>query len=366
MIRTMTTVAALSRNPELLRRIGVTLAVLLVYRIGCWVPLPGVEVGHLMGTVPHEGTLGRVSIMALGIVPLLSALVLAEVAMIAFPKFRSWAVDAGNRAQLDSWAIWGALVLATFQANGIAFALEDIPSLVSTPGVGFRTGVVVSLVGATAIVVWLASIITRHGIGSGFWIFVALPYAMSFAEALLVQASLWGPASFLTIAISIGSLALCTAALAALARTAPPLAKPDELAWAPILGFAGANWLLVAVLLAVLLLRWLLAPYGPDLDVDAVMQWQGAILLPVFAVPLFAILRRRSFATGSASPSIAAALPFALALTVLVAAGTALAYLPAQPLFPGPASTLILAAVGLMVAEALRGGQRDTTTGPSS
>lgn len=359
--------AALSRNPDLPRRIGVTLGVLALYRLGCWVPLPGVDISSLLApAIAHSTAIPRVSIMALGIMPLLSALMLVEVAKIAVPALRAWTAQADNRAYLEGWVLVGALLLAAFQANGMAVALENIHSLVANPGLGFRAGVVVSLVAATAVVVWLASIITRHGIGNGFWIFVAVPYAVSFAEALVVQGSLWGSSSLLTIAISVGFLALCTAALAALSKSAPPLADTEELAWIPMLGFAAAGWLVAGALLAMVLLRWLLAPTWPGWDVDAILQWQGLVLIPLVALPLIVMLRRRSFATRFAAADMAAAMPLALVLAALAGAGTALAYLPDEPLFPGPALPLILAGVGLKIAGDLSKGRTITTTEPSA
>jgi hypothetical protein len=224
---------------------------------------------------------------------------------------------------------------------------------VPNPGPAFRVGAVATLVAATGLLIWLASVVTRHGIGQGFWLMVALPYAGSFIESLVVQASLWGPSSFLSIPVNVGFLGLVTAVLVWLTRTSPPLAEPEELPWAPVLGFAAAGW----VLMVPILVMSLAGASGDDLD--AIYGGPSLILLPILTVPLLFILRRRSFGTRY---SLAAP----LALAVLVAAGTALAYLPAQPLFPTPAIVLTLAAAGLMVVTGLRDTLRPATTEPSS
>ena len=334
----MTDLAALSRHPDLLRRAGITLAALAVYWVGCWIPLPGIDIAPLTGPTPtHNTALARLSTMALGMTPVLSAFMLLEVLMIAFPSFRRWTAEPMRRQTLNTWATVVALLLAALQAAGIANALEQIPGLVSNPGTSFLAGVIATLVAATALLAWLASVITRYGIGHGFWLLVALPYAGSFVETIVTQASLWGTASLLSIAISIGFLALSIAVLAWLVKTSPPLASAEELPWAPILGFAAAGWLL---LVPVFILS-LLGASPPELD--AIYTGPASVLLPIITVPLLLILRRRSFDTTS---SLAAPLAFA----ALVAIGTALAYLPAQPLFPNPAIVLTLAATGLMVA----------------
>jgi hypothetical protein len=351
----MTDLAALSRNPEFLRRAAVTLAAVVVYWVGCWIPIPGVDITALLGPEPvHNTAVTRLSIMALGMTPLLSAYILLEMLMIAFPALRGWvAAEPDRRQTLTSWAIVVALMLAMLQASGIAGALEQISGLVPDPGPAFRIGAVVTLVAATGLLIWLASVITRHGIGQGFWLMVALPYAGSFIEALIVQGSLWGPASLITIPVTVGLLGLVTAVLVWLTQTSPPLAEPEELPWAAVLGFAAAGWLL---LVPILLMS--LAGAGGE-DLDAIYGGRAIVLLPILTVPLLFILRRRSFGTKY---SLAAP----LALAALVAAGTALAYLPAQPLFPTPAIVLTLAAAGVMIVAGLRETLRPAATDPSS
>lgn len=350
-----------TRHPEFSRRVGVTLAALAAYRIASWIPLPGVDIRQLLTPeIVHSTAIPRLSIVALGVVPFLSALMLVEVAMIAAPRLRAWSrARPDRRAQIDGWVFVVALAIAGYQANSIAVALEQIHDLVASPGLGFRAGVVTSLVAGSAFLLWTASVITRWGIGSGFWVLVAVPYVVTFSESLFVQGALWGPAGVVTIALTVGFLALSIAALAILLKTAPPLADSDELPWAPILGFAAANWLLLAPHLVL----WTIGADIGSLDVSGLLQSQAAMLMPVLTVPLIALLRRR----GSGMPfSVAAAVPLASAFAVLVGAATALAALPAQPLFPGPGVVLTLAALGLVIAGASRRTQPARATVPVS
>ncbi len=338
-------------NRSLLRRIAWTLAALAVYRAGGWIPLPGVDVSALVGEI-SPGVLSsafeRLSIMALGIMPMLSAMVVVEVALIVIPRARAWASTPRNRARLDGWIVVGALFVAVLQASGIAVALEGIDGLVQQPGLAFHAGVVVSLVGGAAIAMWLASLITRHGIGYGFWILVAAPHAISFMQALFVQAALWGPASPMTITLSAGYLALCVAVLATITRTTPALAAPDELLWAPVLGYAVANWLLSGLLL----LRWLVLPAGQTGAFDQFIISDGATVAPLIAIAAVLILRRRSLGLRSSFDK-ASAIYVALALVGLVIAGNLLAAMPAQPLFPSVATALILSTVGVAILASL-------------
>jgi hypothetical protein len=342
----MDTASALSRNPDLLRRIGVTLAALVVYRAGCWIPLPGVDANALavnLGPEMLSGGVERLSVMALGIVPLLSALLIVEAVLIAWPPLRAWASDAENRSVLDGWTLAVAFVFAGLQANAIAVALEGVSGVVANPGLAFRAGVVVSMVAGTAIVVWLASFITQHGIGSGFWILLAVPHVVSFTQGVLVQSSLWGPGA---LALSIGFLALAAAVFAALVKTRPPLARAEELLWTPLLGFAVPGWLL---LVAAALIWWLATPGPLGARLAEIATFQALSLAALIAIPLVLLLRRRSFGVPLTRAAVAAAVLPAAALVLLAAAGMLISQFPAQPLLPGSPTTLILAAVGVAV-----------------
>jgi preprotein translocase subunit SecY len=362
MIRPMTVLSDITRNPDFLRRIGVTLAALAVYRAGCWVPLPGVDVGALIAHYQpghFDSAIGRISLMALGLTPVLSALILVELAMIVWPRLRAWAASGSNATHLDGWTTAGALALATLQANGIAKGLEGIQALVPNPGLAFRAGIIVSMVAATAILIRLAALITRHGIGSGIWVLIGVPYLVSFVQALIVQAGLWGPFSPVTVSLSLGYFVLIVAVLAALSKSAPALAERDELIWAPILGFAIPGWLVALAWIAL----WLLLPDGPAQRFETVLSSPSLGLLALVTLPLVVLLRRRSMPNWHGRSGAASAMPLAAALIALAGLGLAMSHMAALPLFPTPGVTIILAAIGLAIAE---GFERALTEEPGA
>lgn len=336
------------RHPDLLRRIAITLAALAVYRLGCWIPLPGINLGALLrpaDTGQLATAFERVSLMALGLLPMLSALMLLEAAMIVWPRLRRWAAVPANHVRLTGWTNAAALGFAVAQSYGLAHALEDLGgALVAEPGPLFRAGVVASQVGATAALIWLASVITRHGIGNGVWILIAVPYAMFFADALLVQAALWGPLSPASIALTAAFLALAVAAMAVLLMARPALAAAGDLVWVPVLGFALSHWLLSLIWIG----HWLVSPAQTS-DFVEVTSARGLALLPLLSLALIAVLRRRSLAKTDGLPISASVVPLVVVMAALAAFGSFLEGLPQQPLFPSAVSVMLLAAVGLAV-----------------
>ncbi len=162
-------------------RVLFTLAALIVYRFGSLWPAPGVDPDALLHLDASD--LSRIarassSIFALGVIPVFSVMLLAELAKRAFPTLRLLAEQRPqSRTLFNRIVIIAGLLLAVFQAYGIANGLQAIGGqgdgrswLVPEPGPGFTFGFITTQVAGTAFLVWLADQITRHGIGSGFWI----------------------------------------------------------------------------------------------------------------------------------------------------------------------------------------------------
>ncbi|MCC6776612.1 MAG: hypothetical protein IT537_08250 [Hyphomicrobiales bacterium] len=355
----MTDLAALSRKPDLVRRIGITLAALAIYRAGGWIPLPGVDTLQLhqsAGSGLSGAAAAVTSIMALGVTPLLTALLLAEAAMSLSPDLRRWGSTPPGRTHLGRGVVIGALLLAALQAYGIAAALEAMPGIVMHPGTEFRAGVITSLVGATGLVVWLAHWITRSGIGHGFWVLLAAAHINSFIDPILRQLPLLAQGAvtagefWMNVALWIGSLALAVAVLVALVKATPRLSEPEELIWSPLLGFMVVSWLLGGIAL----LEWLLLPAGVS-DLPSLMATYALTPLLVLAIAAVVLLRRRSLAAPDRPLDVAAAAPVIVAIAGLVAITREVPGLVGGSIhLPEPASLLILAAVGLMVLETLR------------
>jgi preprotein translocase subunit SecY len=151
------------------RRSLVTIGVLCLYCVGWQIPLAGINSEALGRALSALGpALPRLSIFMLGVLPIFSALIVAEVAKLAFPALGRW-------TRLNRAIQIVALTLAAFQALGIANALETISGLVDEPGWAFRVEIVATLVAATALLGWLGDRITRQGVGDGFWLLLIAP-----------------------------------------------------------------------------------------------------------------------------------------------------------------------------------------------
>ena len=162
-------------------RIAFTLGALLVYRLGTYIPLPGIEPsiweqifrtqgGGLLGmfNIFSGGGIHRMAILALNLTPFLSAAFLLQLAMIVSKRLKAfWRGDERGRQRIVAYTRYLTLLLAVFQAYGIARGLEAVPRLVSDPGWLFRLSTVVLLAGGTMFLVWLSELITARGIGNG-------------------------------------------------------------------------------------------------------------------------------------------------------------------------------------------------------
>lgn len=341
----LTLPAARWTQPEFTRRIAVTLAVLALYRAGSQVPLPGLDVGLLLLQAPSRGSgayIGLVSIMTLGMTPLLSALILVEMTKTFWPRFSAWAAVPRNGRRIEQATVAAALVLAALQASGLALALEDVVGLVPDPGFGFRAGVVISLTAATAVLVWLAAVISQHGIGHGFWILLVAPSIATASQRVIDRAGEFGASGPTTIGLTALLLVVSIAVLAALLKAKPPLTEPTEPAWVNILGFALAGWVVTAAWVALVLV----APeYAPPFE--QVAAHDVFLVLSLLGMALVAGLRRRSLRMVSG----AAAVPLVAALIGLVVFGTVLSHISDASLILPPTKVLLLAAAGLIVLD---------------
>jgi len=155
---------------ELGRRIAFTLGALLIYRVGTYIPLPGVDLSvwrELFGFQPG-GAVGRLAIFSIGIMPYVTAAILVQLAAMVSKRLRTLndRGERGRRAIVQS-TLYLTVVLAALQAYGIAVSLEDVDRLVAEPGSLFRIITVMSLTGGTLFLAWLSEQITARGIGNG-------------------------------------------------------------------------------------------------------------------------------------------------------------------------------------------------------
>jgi len=177
--------ANIAKIPELKRRILFTLLMLAVYRIGCFIPTPGVDAEALMAFFARQqrtifglfdmfsgGALERLSVFALGIMPYISAAIIMELLKVVIPAIeRLYKEGEAGSKKIKQYTRYGTVVIAAIQSLGISFALEGMGgaegTVVLNPGWAFRLMTVLTLTSGTAFIMWLGEIITERGIGNG-------------------------------------------------------------------------------------------------------------------------------------------------------------------------------------------------------
>ncbi|AHF03099.1 preprotein translocase subunit SecY [Marichromatium purpuratum 984] len=175
----------MGRLTELRQRLLFVLGALLVYRIGTFIPVPGVNPEALailfdqnqgsildMFNMFSGGALERASLFALGIMPYISASIIMQLMTAVLPKLEQLKKEGeSGRRKITQYTRYGTVVLATFQAIGISMALQGQTAggsaLVSHAGPGFVFTATVSLVTGTMFLMWLGEQITERGIGNG-------------------------------------------------------------------------------------------------------------------------------------------------------------------------------------------------------
>ena len=167
-------------NQELVRRIAVTIGALLLFRLGSHVPLAGL--------VPQNSLLpgvnvGRISIFALYLIPYLSAAIVIQLIAMVWGRLNALqrSGEAGRR-KIARYTLVLTLVLTTFQAYGLASALVEITNLVADPGGWFVLSATATMVGGVFFLIWLSELITRHGIGNGLALILAVSILISLPE----------------------------------------------------------------------------------------------------------------------------------------------------------------------------------------
>jgi preprotein translocase subunit SecY len=225
--------SALLRDPRLW---AITVGGLAVYGLGSRLWLPGLNpeaLKGLVGPVPSAD----LSIFGVGARPMLFGLALAEMARLAVPPLARWvAVSQNHSERLWRAARIFALALAALQGMEIAKAIEGLDDIAPSLGPMFRLGVVVSIVGATALLILLARIMTEQGIGDGMLVLLAAPFVVHLPNDLaygveIVRTGLaptWAPLAL--AALVVGAAAL----LVASTRTARSDGGLDI--WPPLLG----------------------------------------------------------------------------------------------------------------------------------
>ncbi|MBV8845665.1 MAG: preprotein translocase subunit SecY [Bryobacterales bacterium] len=212
-------IANVFRVPDLRKRVLFTLGLLAVYRLGAFIPTPGVDTnrlnqffqansGSLFGFIDlfSGGTFRRFTIFALGIMPYITASIILQLLTVVVPTLEKLQKEGElGRRKITQWTRYLTVILAGMQSFGIATLLQNAQQgFVTTPGFGFIILTMVSLTTGTAFIMWLGEQITERGIGNGMsliiftGIVVGLPRAI---EEIIqkLQNGDWGVAHIIII-----------------------------------------------------------------------------------------------------------------------------------------------------------------------
>jgi preprotein translocase subunit SecY len=171
---------------DLKRRLIFLLLALVVYRVGTHIPVPGIDPDQLRQLFNSQqggilglfnmfsgGALSRFSVLALGIMPYISASIIMQMLTYVMPTMEALRKEGeSGRRKITQYTRYGTLALAIFQAIGISVAIESQANLVLDPGLMFRFVCVTSLVTGTMFLMWLGEQITERGLGNGISILI--------------------------------------------------------------------------------------------------------------------------------------------------------------------------------------------------
>src|SRR5687767_14273319 len=167
-----------AKAKELHKRIWFTLWAMIVYRLGCYIPIPGIDTiafaqafqgqsGGILGmfNMFSGGAVERMAIFALNVMPYISASIIVQLLGTVYPPWEKLRKEGGEagRKQLNQYTRYLTVVLAVFQSFGIAVSLAQSPGIVDSPGLFFIISTVVTLTGGTMFLMWLGEQITSRG-----------------------------------------------------------------------------------------------------------------------------------------------------------------------------------------------------------
>lgn len=188
---------AFSKATELKQRIWFTIGLLIIYRLGTYIPVPGIDGAALRNFMDQAqsgiggilsmftgGALGRMGVFALGIMPYISASIIVQLLASMVPSLEQLKKEGEQgRKKINQYTRYGTVALALFQAFGLAKSLEA-GGLAHDPGVFFQASVVITLVGGTMFLMWLGEQITARGIGNGISLIIFVGIVAEIPAAL--------------------------------------------------------------------------------------------------------------------------------------------------------------------------------------
>ena len=190
---------SLGRMGDLKRRLLFLLGALIVYRIGTFIPVPGIDPEQLselfrsqrggildMFNMFSGGALERFSLLALGIMPYISASIIMQLMSVVSPTLEALKKEGeSGRRKITQYTRYGTFALALFQGMGIAIAIEGQRGLVVDPGIAFRLVTMLTLTTGTMFLMWLGEQITERGVGNGISLIIFAGIAAGLPQAVV-------------------------------------------------------------------------------------------------------------------------------------------------------------------------------------
>ena len=216
---------AFTKATELHKRLWFTLGALIVYRMGCYIVMPGIDIGAFTAAFqgPSKGILGmfnmfsggavqRMAVFSLNVMPYISASIIVQLLGTVYPPWEKLRKEGGEagRKTLNQYTRYLTVVLALFQSFGIAMGLQASQGIVDNPGLFFTVSTVATLTGGTLFLMWLGEQITSRGIGNGISLIIfagivsVFPRYIVQAISLARTGALSGGALILVLALVIG------------------------------------------------------------------------------------------------------------------------------------------------------------------
>jgi len=215
---------AFQKATELHKRIWFTLTAMIVYRIGCYIPIPGIDIAAFSAAFEGQakgilgmfnmfsgGAVQRMAIFSLNVMPYISASIIVQLLGTVYPPWEKLRKEGGEagRKTLNQYTRYLTVVLALVQAFGIAAGLQGSAGIVDNPGPLFIISTVVTLTGGTMFLMWLGEQITSRGVGNGVSLIIfagivaVFPLSISQAFSLARTGAMSGGALFVIFALVI-------------------------------------------------------------------------------------------------------------------------------------------------------------------
>ncbi len=218
--------SAFGKAKELQNRILFAIGLLIVYRIGTYIPVPGIDAARLaqffdqanagiggMLNMFTGGAVGRMAIFALGIMPYISASIIVQLMSAMVPSLMALKKEGeAGRKKINQYTRYGTVFLATFQAYGLSVGLEA-EGMATDPGWFFRIACVITLVGGTMFLMWLGEQITSRGIGNGISLIIFVGIIAELPAAL-AQFFTQGRTGALSPVVIVGIMVMAVAVIA--------------------------------------------------------------------------------------------------------------------------------------------------------